>query len=422
MSCAKYAWREAGREDSVQRDSEVDLTSPDAFAAGAPHAWFRQLRREAPVSFQPEPDGPGFWCLTRYEDVRHVSRHPELFSSWRGGTNLYDLDPDGLAKLRAIMLNMDPPQHVKFRRTVQRAFKPRAVEAMRPRVRRLARRVVDEVAGKGECEFVQDLAAQLPLQVICEMMGVPQEDRFHIFELSNRLIGFDDPDYQSSPEDGEIAAAQIFAYAMQMAQQRMKRPGDDLVSRLLTSEVDGHRLSELEFSSFFMLLAIAGNETTRTVTCWGMHALMEHPEERERLLRRPDLIPSAVEEILRFAPPVHYFRRTATRDAELRGHRIREGDKVVMWYPSANRDEDVFADPDRFDVTRSPNHHLAFGIGEHFCLGANLARLELREILREILARLPDMQLAAPPKRLRSNFVNGCKEMRVRFTPESREA
>jgi cytochrome P450 len=206
---------------------------------------------------------------------------------------------------------------------------------------------------------------------------------------------------------------------MQLAAKRLAKPGNDLVTQLLTSEVDGHKLSELEFSSFFLLLAIAGNETTRTVTCWGMHSLITHPDQREKLLRRPALLESAVEEILRFAPAVHYFRRTASEDTEIRGQRIRKGEKVAMWYPSANRDEDVFPDGDRFDVTRHPNEHLAFGIGEHFCLGSNLARMELQEILREILTRLPDMELAAPPRRLRSNFVNGCKEMRVQFTPES---
>jgi cholest-4-en-3-one 26-monooxygenase len=403
----------------VKHFPDIDLANPDSFVAGVPHAWFTRLRREAPVYWHPEPEGPGFWVLTRWEDVKRVSRDPRLFSSYAAGTNLQDLDATGLAKVRAIMLNMDPPQHVKFRRTVQRAFTPRAVEAMRPHVRDLSRALVDQVAHKGECDFVQDLAAELPLQVICEMMGVPQEERFHIFELSNRLIGFDDPDYQSSPEDAEVAAAQIFAYAMGLARERSARPGNDLVSRLLASQVDGHGLSELEFSSFFMLLAIAGNETTRTVTSWGMHALMEHPDQRERVRRSPSLIESAVEEILRYAPAVHHFRRTATADTEIGGQRIRAGDKVSMWYPAANRDEAVFEDPDRFDVARSPNHHLAFGVGEHFCLGAHLARVELQEILRETVMRLPDMELARPPRRLRSNFVNGCKEMRVRFTPET---
>jgi cholest-4-en-3-one 26-monooxygenase len=398
---------------------EIDLANPDHFVAGVPHEWFRKLRAEAPVYFHPEQNGGrGFWVVTKHEDLKLISRNPRIFSSWLGGTNIPDPPEQALAGLRAIMLNMDPPQHVKFRRTVQRSFTPRLMEGMRPHVRDVARRIVDGVAHKGECEFVEDLAAALPLAVICEMMGVPDEDRHRIFDLANRLIGFDDPEYQTSEADGQAAAAEMFVYAMQMAQKRLAKPGDDLVTRLLTSEVDGHKLSELEFSSFFLLLAVAGNETTRTVTCWGMHSLMTHPEQREKVLRNPKLLESAVEEILRFAPAVHYFRRTATEATEIRGVRIEKGDKVTMWYPSANRDEDVFRDADRFDVTRHPNDHLAFGIGEHFCLGANLARMELQEIFREILTRLPDMELAAPPRRLRSNFVNGCKEMRVRFTPE----
>ena len=399
---------------------EIDLANPDSFVAGTPHHWFKKLRAEAPVYFHPEPvGGPGFWCVTKYEDLRLISRNPKVFSSWLGGTNIEDQPEAGLAGLRAIMLNMDPPQHVKFRRTVQRSFTPKLIESMRPHVCELARQIVDNVARKGECEFVEDLAAELPLQVICEMMGVPQEDRRKIFELSNRLIGFDDPEYQTSQEDAMRASTEMFVYAMQLAQKRLARPGDDLVTRLLTSEVDGHKLSEIEFSSFFLLLAIAGNETTRTVTCWGMHSLITHPDQREKLLRNPALLESAVEEILRYAPAVHYFRRTLTEDTEIRGQRIRKGEKVAMWYPSANRDEDVFRDADRFDVTRHPNDHLAFGIGEHFCIGASLARMELQVIFKEILTRLPDMELAAPPRRLRSNFVNGCKEMRVQFTPES---
>jgi cholest-4-en-3-one 26-monooxygenase len=398
---------------------EIDLSDPDRFVERVPHEWFERLRREAPVHFHGETGGPGFWCITKYEDVRQVSRNPRVFSSWLGGTNITDRGEEQLGRLRAILLNMDPPQHVKFRRMVQKAFTPRSVEELRPHARALARRIVDGVARRGECEFVEEVAAELPLQVICELMGVPLEDRHHLFELSNRMIGFDDPEYQRTPQDAEIASAQIFAYAMQLARERLREPKDDLVTRLLAGQVDGQKLSELEFSSFFMLLAIAGNETTRTVTCWGMHALMEHPDQRRLLLEDPRLLESAVEEILRFNPAVHHFRRTATQDAEIRGQRIRRGDKLVMWYPSANRDEEVFDQPHRFDVRRQPNHHLAFGIGEHFCLGAHLARMELQEIFRELLTRLPDMELAAPPRRLRSNFINGCKEMRVRFTPEA---
>ena len=398
------------------RLADVDLANPDSFVPGTPHDWFRMLRREAPLYFHEEADGPGFFCVTRYEDLKHVSRNPAIFSSALGGTTLQDLGEEELAAVRAIMLNMDPPQHVKFRRVVSRAFTPRRVEALRPHVRAIARRIVDAVADKGECEFVSDVAAQLPLEVICEMMGVPESDRAGIFELSNRLIGFDDPEFQTSEADGKIAAAEMFTYAFHRAAKLRANPGDDIVSRLLTAEVDGERLGDTEFASLFLLLAIAGNETTRTVTTWGVHSLMEHPDQRERLRRDPSLLSGAVEEIVRFNPPVHYMRRTATRDTEIGGVHIPAGAKLALWYPSANRDESVFEEPDRFDVGRSPNPHLSFGIGEHFCLGAHLARLELQEIFAALLRRIPEMELVSPPRRLRSNFVNGCKAMPVRFT------
>ena len=405
----------------MQHFPEIDLTNPDNFVAGTPHAWFRKLRAEEPVYFHPEKDGPGFYCITRYDDLKEISRKPKVFSSYAGGTLLEEMPEEDLAGMRLIMINMDPPQHVKFRRTVQRGFTPKLVEDLRPHVRDLSRKIVDNVARKGECEFVEHLAAELPLQVICEMVGVPQEDRHYLYEVSNRLIGFDDPDFTTSQEDGKIAAAEVFAYAIQLAQKYLERPNAEntLVHKLLTGEVDGEKLTEAEFSSFFMLLMIAGNETTRTVTSWGMHALMEHPDQRDRLAADPSLIPSAVEEILRFNPAVHYFRRQVMEDTEIRGVPLPAGSKLALWYPSVNRDESVFEDPDTFDITRSPNNHLSFGIGEHFCLGANLARMELQEIFREILSRLPDMQLSAPPRRLRSNFINGCKEMHVHFTPEA---
>jgi cholest-4-en-3-one 26-monooxygenase len=264
------------------------------------------------------------------------------------------------------------------------------------------------------------------MQVICEMMGVPEEDRRRIYEIGNRMVGFDDPDLGASPDasvaDYQQASAEMFLYANKLKERALRSPGDDLVTALLHAEVEGEKLSDLDFNSFFLLLAIAGNETTRTVTTNGMLALIQNPAERARLLARPALIPSAVEEILRFAPAVLSFRRTVTRDTMIRGTKIRENDKVVLWYPSANRDEEIFAEPDRFDVTREPNDHLAFGVGEHYCLGANLARMELQEIFRGILARLPDLELAAEPRRLRSNFINGVKEMRVRFTPSAARA
>jgi cholest-4-en-3-one 26-monooxygenase len=307
---------------------------------------------------------------------------------------------------------------VKFRRIVQRGFTPQMTAKQEGYLRAVAKRIVDAVAHRGECDFVEELAAELPLQVICELMGVPLEDRKLIFELSNKLIGFDDPEFQNTEEDARNASAQMFGYAMKLAEKYRKDPADNLTTALLLHEIDGEKLTEIEFCSFFLLLLVAGSETTRTVTTNGMKALIDHPDQLRRLAANPSLVPQAVEEFVRFDPAVHYFRRTATDDTELRGRKIKKGDKLAMWYPSANRDEDVFEDPDRFDTTREKNEHLAFGIGEHFCLGANLARLELVVIFQEMLKRLKNPRLVAPPRRLRSNFVNGVKEMRIAFEPE----
>jgi cholest-4-en-3-one 26-monooxygenase len=307
---------------------------------------------------------------------------------------------------------------VKFRRIVQRGFTPQMVAKQEPYLRALATSIVDAVAGKGECDFVEELAAELPLQVICELMGVPQEERRVIFELSNKLIGFDDPEFQNTEEDARNASMQMFGYAMKLAEKYRKEPADNLTTALLFHEIDGEKLNEIEYCSFFLLLCVAGSETTRTVTTNGFKALLEHPDQLRRLVSNPALVPQAVEEFVRFDPAVHYFRRTATDDTEIRGRRIKKGQKVVMWYPSANRDEDIFTEPDRFDIGREDNQHLAFGIGEHFCLGANLARLELVVIFQEILKRLKNPRLVATPRRLRSNFVNGVKEMRIAFDPE----
>jgi cholest-4-en-3-one 26-monooxygenase len=404
---------------SAARTRPVDLSNPDSFAEGVPSEWFRRLRAESPVAFLPEArGGPGFWAVTRHRDVVHVSKNPELFSSSQG-TNIEDQSGDQLAKLQTIMLNMDPPQHVKYRRLVSRGFTPARIATLAPHVRELARQVVSRVAHKGECDFVRDVAAELPLLVICELLGVPQDDRHVVFELSNRLVGFDDPEFQTSPADAEQAAAEMWAYAHQLGQRRRARPVDDLVSDLVSGEVDGQRLSELEFNNFFLLLAVAGNETTRNAMSGGLLALLEHRAQWERLGRNPRLLDQAVDEIVRWVSPVLHFRRTATRDTVLRGVEIGAGDKVVVWYCSANRDEEVFASPDVFDVGRDPNPHLGFGIGEHFCLGSHLARLEIRALLEELLRRLPDIELASAPRRLRSNFIHGIKEMPVRFAPET---
>lgn len=392
----------------------VDLFSPDTYAQAMPHDDFARLRREEPVSWQDEPGGRGYWALTKYEDVVTVSGDSALFSSWLGGTNVPDMPPDALSVIRTMMINMDPPAHTKYRRLVSTGFTPRQINALEPHVRAITCRIVDGAMARGACDFVTDVAAQLPLAVIAEMIGVPEEDHGRIFDWSNRLIGFDDPEFQTSQEDGRVAAMEMFVYANQLAIERKAAPKDDLVSILMHADVDGEGLTEADFDGFFILLSVAGNETTRNLISGAMRALIEHPAQRQRLIDDPSLMPLAVEEFLRWVSPLIYFRRTATRDTEIRGQRIAEGDKVVMYYPSANRDEDVFADAGTFDVSRSPNPHMAFGGGGvHFCLGASLARLEIRCMFEELLTRAPGIELAGPVQRLRSNFINGIKHMPV---------
>jgi len=396
----------------------IDLYSPDTYAESMPYDTFAQLRREAPVYWQREPDGPGYWALMRYEDIVTVSNDNMLFSSYLGGTNLEDAGPEGLAMVRTMMVNMDPPQHTKYRRLVSTGFTPRMIAAMEPHVREITRAIVDDVAGRGACDFVTDIAARLPLHVIAEMMGVPRDMHQQVFDWSNRLVGFSDPEYTTSQEDGQRAAMEMFMYANTLAVDRKANPRDDLVSVLINAEVEGERLTEADFDGFFLLLAVAGNETTRNLMSGAIVALMEHPEQRQRLIDDPSLMPLAVEEFLRWVSPLIYFRRTASRDTEIGGQQIRAGEKVAMYYPSGNRDDAVFERPDEFDVGRTPNPHMAFGGGgNHFCLGASLARLEIRCMFEELLPRLPDMELAGPVSRLRSNFINGIKHIPVRYTP-----
>jgi cholest-4-en-3-one 26-monooxygenase len=398
---------------------DINLTDPDHFNDGAPHEWFQRLRAHDPVHWQPETDGAGFWAVTKYEDVKAVSREPRVFSSWEGCTNIFELDGQDLDGSRLLMLNMDPPQHAKFRRLVSKGFTPKRIATMREHVRELARSIVDRIAERGECEFVSDVASQVPMQTICEMLGVPESDRQRVYDISNKLIGFDDPEFQTSFEEGHLAAAELFMYASELGTEKKKCPMDDLASTLIEAEVDGEKLTDMEFQSFFLLLAIAGNETTRTVTSQGMRLLSANPDAQRRIVEDMSQLPHGVEEILRYNPAVMHFRRTATEDINLRGKQIRKGDKVVVWYPSANRDEEIYTDPHTFNVDRWPNDHLAFGVGEHFCLGASLARLQLCTIFEELLTRLPDIQVEGPVRYLRSNFIDGIKEMHVRFTPES---
>jgi cholest-4-en-3-one 26-monooxygenase len=395
----------------------VDLTDLDTFVRGVPHDQFDLLRRDAPIYFHEERDGAGFWCITRYDDLHTISQqHPVFSSEW--GITLHEGTEESLAQQRMMMLQMDPPRHTRLRLIVNKGFTPRMISRLHDRVREIARDIVDSIAERGECDFVVDVAAELPLQVIAELMGVPQADRHQLFDWSNRMIGSEDPEYAVAAEEAQTAAIEMFGYANELAVHKRANPSDDIISVLLQAEVDGERLSDLEFDLFFELLAVAGNETTRNLISHGMLALIENPDQRKLLVDDPQLLDSTVEEMLRWASPVMYMRRTARSDFEIRGETIREGDKVALWYIAANHDPDVYEDPHRFNLTRSPNEHEAFGGGgPHFCLGTHLARLEIKVMFEEVLARIPEMEPSGEVQRLRSNFINGIKHLPVGFTP-----
>ena len=395
--------------------ADIDLTNPDAFVPGVPHEWFERLRREAPVYWHEEAEGNGFWAVTSYEDCVTVNREWQTFSSMKGAVYLWDLPEAELEQQRMIMLNMDPPLHTRYRLLVNKGFTPRMINALEEQMRERTREILDRVAAQGECDFVVDVAAELPLQVIADMVGVPQEDRHKIFDWSNRMIGGDDPEYGLTEEDRQMASIELYAYASQLAAERRLDPHQDLISILTQAEVDGEQLSELELDLFFLLLSVAGNETTRNLISHGILALIDNPDQLAMLRADRSLMGSAVEEMLRWGTPVMNFRRTATHDTELGGQQIKEGDKVAFWHISANRDESVFADPYRFDITRSPNEHVAFGSGgPHYCLGANLARMEIRVMFEELLDRFTEMEIVGEVTRLRSNFINGIKHIPLR--------
>jgi cytochrome P450 len=404
---------------------EVDLEN-DAFAAAVPHETFRLLRAHAPVYWYDWPLGQGYWCITRYRDIVEVSRDHATFSSERGGANLEDLDEEQ-RRVRQSMLETDPPQHTRLRSLVNRDFTPRALNPYEPFLRALARRFISEAQEAEEFDFVTMLAKPFPINVLVRLLGAPPEDTNHLIELSDRLIGNTDPELADvlleSPESEQYrllpfrspAAVELFHYGHNLSLQRRAEPRDDIVSKLVNSEVDGDRLSEREFDTMFLLLVVAGNETTRAAIAHAMHTLIELPDVMRELQRDLSLCKTATDEILRWATPVLHFRRTATRDLELRGRHIRAGDKVVMWYISGNRDEEVFDQPFTFDIRRKANDHLAFGRGgPHFCLGANLARMEIRIMLEELLPKLGSIALNGTPERMRSNFTNAYKRLPVR--------
>ena len=381
----------------VAHDVVQAIFDPERYASGAPHEAFAEIRKAAPVCWVEEPDGgAGFWAVTRYADVVEVSRHPEVFSSWRGTALVRDLDQEALEQQRLMLLNMDPPEHTRLRSLVNRGFTPRMVAQLDAKIREVCDAVLDRISEAGTAELVRDIAADLPLAVIAELMGVPHEDRFKIFDWSNKLVGFDDPEFQGSLAEGQEAAMQMYLYANELAAAKRSCPADgSIVSKLITPDETGEVLDEVEFDVFFLLLAVAGNETTRNGIAGGMLTFFDHPDQWQRLLEDRSLLPTAVDEVLRYCAPVNTMRRTATRDTELGGVRIREGEKVVVFYSSANRDEAVFADPSRFDIRRDPNDHLGFGGGPHFCLGAYLARLEAQVAIGRLVERFDELALVS---------------------------
>jgi methyl-branched lipid omega-hydroxylase len=400
----------------------VDLADPDFWSAANEHreAGFATLRREAPVKFFGEfeaagfPQGPGYWALTRYDDIVEASRRPDLFCSGRG-TNILDL-PVEIAEFFGSMISMDDPKHARLRGIVQKGFTPRMVARVEGYVRDKARALVDRALEEhpdGRCDFVQAFAAPLPLQIICEMMGIPAEDERQIFNWTNVILGAGDPDYGGTYEHLMTTSFEIYAYAQALGEDRLANPRDDITSALMHAELDGERLTAQEFGSFFILLVVAGNETTRNAISHGMKALTDFPDQRRAWWDDFDAgTRNAVEELVRWATPVIHFRRTATVDTEIRGAPVKAGDKVVYWYNSANRDEDHFENPSVLDLRRYPNNHLGFGAGgPHFCLGASLARREIAVMFDEIRIRLPNLEVTGPPAMLQSYFIHGIKSM-----------
>ncbi|OKK08137.1 steroid C27-monooxygenase [Streptomyces sp. CB03234] len=407
-----------------------DFTDPDLLQARVPLPEFAEMRRTAPVWWCAQPrgisgfDDEGYWAVTRHADVKYVSTHPELFSS---NTNTAiirfneRISRDQIDAQKLIMINMDPPEHTRVRQIVQRGFTPRAIRsletALRDRARSIVETAVANAGDDGSFDFVTNIAVELPLQAIAELIGVPQEDRVKIFDWSNKMAAYDDPEYAITEEVGTEAAMEIVSYAMNLAAARKECPAKDIVSTLVAAEDEGNLAGD-EFGFFVILLAVAGNETTRNAISHGMHAFLTHPEQWDLYKReRPS---TAAEEIVRWATPVVSFQRTATRDLELGGQKIKAGDRVGLFYSSANNDPDVFDHPERFDITRDPNPHIGFGGGgPHFCLGKSLAVLEIDLIFNAIADGLPGLRLAGDPRRLRAAWLNGIKELQVSLGPRT---
>ena len=404
----------------------IDLANPDNYVERVPFEWFDELRRERPVSWhEEEGSNRGFWAVTRYDDLTAVHMDWQTFSSETGAVSLEELDEEQL-EIRRSMLETDPPRHSQLRQICSKRLSARGIATYEDFIREVARGVLDRALEHEEFDFVSEISRELPIRFLCSIFTVPQDDAPQLIAWGDQMIGNQDPDFSRAVIDKEDTEAyrllpfrsptalEVFEYADRMRDDRLAEPTDDVINALTVAQSEGI-LNDRELHNYFSLLLIAGNETTRHTISHGMLALMENPEQMQALTEDPSLAPGAVEEILRWATPVFHFRRTATRDVEMRGQTIREGDKVVTWYISANRDEEVFPDPYRFDITRRPNEHVTFGPGgPHFCLGAHLARLETKVMFQELLPRLRSIELTGPATRIRSNFVNGIKKMPIR--------
>jgi cytochrome P450 len=397
----------------------IELYDPDVYAAGVPHEAMRWLRDNAPVYRHRHPDGGAFWIVSRHADVMAVSRDHRTYSAERGFVMVDDLPAEILSETQNQLLGMDPPRHGPIRRVVIERFTQRMLERLEPRVREITRGIFAAARERAECDFVYDLAGKLPTAVICSMLEVPEPMWERIREWSDHSTSASDPDIGCTPEQQRQSSIDMGMYGYTLAAERKDKGGEDLISLLVNVEVDGHKVTEAEFASLFVQITVAGNETTRALISTGMHELIARPELYRALEAEPAGLPRAIEEMLRWSTPLHHFRRTATRDVELHGERIRENDRVLMLYTSANFDERVFADPMHFDIRRDPNPHLAFGHGIHLCLGANLARLEARVFFEEFFRHFAGIEESAPPARIRSNLVNGFKRMPARLAPRT---
>ena len=402
--------------------ASADIYSPDAYVHGPPHAAFARLRRERPVYWQEVDGQAGYWAVLRHADAVHVARHPEVFSASEGGVVIEDLDSASLESMRDMLLAMDPPRHTAYRKPVSPEFRARVIGRMEQRVRDITAEILEPVASRAaagsggvEAEFVHDICAHLPSAVIGQLLGLPREDWATIHALAERNSGGQDPDIAQPSERGS-SSVEMAVYAMGFAATRRTMPlQGDLTDVLLGSRFDGRLMADIDFGRFFVQLVTAGNDTTRTMLSSGLLALLQHPDQMAVVRRRPEAVPAMVEEVLRWANPLHYFRRTAVADTEIAGQPITAGDKVAMVYTSANRDESVFDDPHSFDIFRDPNPHLSFGIGTHFCLGVHLARLEGQVFFEELLVRFERIELAGAPVRQRSNLNNALKSLPVRL-------